>query len=126
MVEHKIKSSSFQKSLNQEASLTQLLMVLCFHYLRFSLNFVIEALNLDHILDKTYTPLLFCQKYFLSDVGSVPPHWKVQPIESRKFSGFFCPNRKAAWNVRTTLIIYKINTKYCNLKVTYLVPTRKN
>ena len=42
------------------------------------------------------------------------------------FSGCFCLNRKAAWNARKPLIIYKKNTKHCSLNTTYYQPEKKN
>ena len=37
------------------------------------------------------------------------------------FSGFFGPNRKAIWNMKTPLIIYENNIELCNLKATYVL-----
>ena len=42
------------------------------------------------------------------------------------FSGYFCPNRKAAWNLKRPMMIYKNNMKHCNLKATYYQPEISN
>ena len=43
------------------------------------------------------------------------------------FSRFFCQYHKAVFGIymRRALVIYKNDSKHCNLKVTYLIPTRK-
>ena len=92
-------------------------------------NYLPSLISGSCFLPLLITMKLHLQPKFISRSLLLPQQYMVKKLSlvcRGNSKDAFCPNRKASWDVRTSLMAYKDNTKHCNLKVTYYQPVKNN